>query len=395
MAKILVIKTSGEPVPFLRGILVQSLISAGLSFDNAYAATQAVRDTLGDREQISGGELAALVAQLLGERFGPEIRQAYEAQAEDDQETVVRTLAGVSRFSVGLLTRSLEAYAIDPDCSREAARMVHENLRQQGRREVDHMDLRRAIYACLAEHCSNEAAERYLSWYQFELSADPLIILVGGATGTGKSTVTSALAYRLDIVRTQSTDMMREIIRAYLAPHVVPTLGYSSFEAWRGLPSVEVPKGKRRSGDPVIAGFLSQVGNVRAALEATIARGVKERHHLIVDGIHVLPSELDLREAGEKAVVVPIMLAVTTRERLAFQLARRSREQPGRGKSSRYLKNMDAIWELQSYLLAIADKRGIPIIGNWTIETSVQQVLDEVSRRVGQRYPPDPSVLSL
>ena len=221
-----------------------------------------------------------------------------------------------------------------------------------------------------------------------------LLVLVGERS-TGKSTVTSALAYRLDIVRTQSTDMMREIIRAYLAPHVVPTLGYSSFEAWRGMPSVDKPKGRKRSGDPVIAGFLSQVGNVRAALEASIARGVKERHHLIVDGIHVLPTELDLHEASEKAVVVPIMLAVTTRERLAFQLARRSREQPGRGKTSRYLKHMDAIWELQSYLLAMADKHGIPIIGNWTIEASVQQILDEVSRRVGQRYPPDPSVLGL
>jgi 2-phosphoglycerate kinase len=94
----------------------------------------------------------------------------------------------------------------------------------------------------------------------------------------------------LDIVRTQSTDMMREIIRCYLVPHVAPTLGYSSFDAWRGLPQVEGSAASAQ--DPVIAGFLAQFGTVRVALEATIVRAVKERTDLIVDGVHVMPTYL-------------------------------------------------------------------------------------------------------
>ena len=395
MAKILVTKPTGEPVPFLRGILVQSLLSAGLSFDSAYAATQAVRDALGERERITADELGERVAHILDERYGPEVRQAYESRAHEDQDIMVRTSTGSSRFSEDRLTRGLEAYAIDRECGRAVTHIVHEALRHSGRHEIDHLELRQAVYSCLKDNRSSQEAGRYLSWYQFENSADPLIILVGGATGAGKSTITSALAYRLDIVRTQSTDMMREIIRAYLAPHVVPTLAYSSFEAWRGLPSLDGLPGKRRMDNPVISGFLSQFGAIKAALEATIARAVKERHHLIVDGVHVLPTELDLADASEQAVVVPIMLAVTTRQRLAYYLARRSREQPGRGAGSRYLNNVDAIWELQSYLLASADKGGIPIVGNWSVEDSIQEILSEVSRRVVQRYPPDPAVLGL
>jgi 2-phosphoglycerate kinase len=216
--------------------------------------------------------------------------------------------------------------------------------------------------------------------------------MVGGASGTGKSTISSELAYRLDVVRTQSTDMMREIIRSYLAPHLVPSLGFSSFDAWRGLPGIKARDGQRKTDNPVIAGFLAQYANVKSALEATIARALKERHDIIIDGVHILPMELDLDKARKAAVVVTVMLAVTTRQQLANQLSWRSRDQPDRG-SSRYLEKLDAIWELQSFLLNMADMAQTPIIANWKVEDTVRQILLEVNRRISDRYPPDPGIL--
>ncbi len=107
-----------------------------------------------------------------------------------------------------------------------------------------------------------------------------------------------------------------------------PPSGYSSFDAWRGLPQVEGSAAYPQ--DPVIAGFLAQFGTVRVALEATIARAVKERTDLIVDGVHVMPTYLDLAEVRTKSVLVPLVLAVTTRKRLDEQFKRRSREAPDR-----------------------------------------------------------------
>jgi 2-phosphoglycerate kinase len=44
MAKLIVIKEpEGDRSPFLRGILVQSLVNAGLAFDDAYELAQVVR----------------------------------------------------------------------------------------------------------------------------------------------------------------------------------------------------------------------------------------------------------------------------------------------------------------------------------------------------------------
>ena len=145
-------------------------------------------------------------------------------------------------------------------------------------------------------------------------------------------------------------------------------------------------------GMAVIAGFLSQFGTVKVALEATIARAVKERVDLVVDGVHVLPGKLDLSEAQKKAVVVPIMLAVTNAERLAHQLRRRGREQPERG-DSRRRKHLEAIWNLQSYMLDQAEKDAIPVIANWRVRETVRRILEEVMARICERFPADPSAL--
>jgi 2-phosphoglycerate kinase len=393
VSKIIVIKEpKGSRVPFLRGILVQSLLSVGLSFKQAYDTAQAVRDGLASDAVITTAELRTRVAEQLEKDFSPALRYDYEAETERQQRIIVRSNTGNTPFSAGILTRSLEACVIDRKSAIEVAIRVREAIEHRGLSEITPLALQRLIYQALREHCSVVAANYYLSRHEFKTSGKPLIILLGGASGTGKSTICSELAYRLDVVRTQSTDIMREIIRSYLAPHVVPTLGFSSFDAWRGLPGIKVSGGKRLTDSPVIAGFLAQHANIKSALEATIARALKERQDMIIDGVHVLPMELDLVKAREEAVVVSVMLAVTTRQRLANQLSWRSREQPDRN-ASRYLEKLDAIWEVQSYLLNMAEKANIPIIANWNIEDTVREVLLEVNRRISEHFPPDPGIL--
>jgi len=379
-------------VPFLRGILVQSLLSAGLSFQDAYATAQLVRETLENSEEVTTTELKARVALQLEKSFDRAVRLNYETSPVREQNVIVCSQKRRSPFSVGILTRSLEACVVDRESAHEVARRVQQAVQESGEYEIDLPILRRLIHQSLKRYCSIEAADNYLSRLQFENSGEPLIILVGGTTGTGKSTVSTELAYLLDVVRTQSTDIMREIIKCYLAPHVVPTLGYSSFEAWRGLPAMETVDRKRETDNPTIAGFLAQFDNVKSALEATIARAVKERHDIIIDGVHIVPPKLDLLKASRNAVVVPVMLAVTTREQLRNQLSWRSREQPDRG-SSRYLEQLDAIWDLQSFLLNLADKAQVPVIANWAIEHTVRDIVQQVSRRIKERYPPNPGIL--
>jgi 2-phosphoglycerate kinase len=43
---------TGDRTPFLRGILVQSLVNSGLDFHEAYGVAQTMRDSLKETEEI-------------------------------------------------------------------------------------------------------------------------------------------------------------------------------------------------------------------------------------------------------------------------------------------------------------------------------------------------------
>ena len=137
----------------------------------------------------------------------------------------------------------------------------------------------------------------------------------------------------------------------------------------------------------IIAGFLSQFSAMKLALDSTINRAIEERHHLILEGVHVVPRELNLDAKQGDAVVIPIMLASMKKDLLRKQLNRRGREK-NKHQASHYLENMDGIWELQSWLLDEEDKAGTPIIENWYLEDTVRAALDLVIGELMKRFPP-------
>jgi 2-phosphoglycerate kinase len=318
-------------------------------------------------------------------RFGPSLAKSYDLGSSLERQIIVQTSTDEVPFSAGILSRSMQACAIARTEALETAKQVHESLQERKTTVIDHIALREIVYKHLKERCSQSAADRFLSWRRFKESGLPLIVLVGGITGTGKSTLTTELAYQLNIVRTQSTDMMREIVRCYLPPTEIPTLSYSSFEAWRGL--TKEGQSAPECGDAkIIRGFLSQFKVVKHGLEATIYRAVKEKHDLIIDGVHVLPSKLELNINRDQAIVIPLMLAVSNKKTLGKRLKYREKEQPERA-SSRYLKQLEQIWILQSYLIMETEEHKIPLIINVEIEEALDEILMHISNTITRYFP--------
>ena len=93
--------------PFMRGIMVHSLMSRGASFEDAYRSATAIRDKLRGRGRVPREELARMAAELLG----PEIEMRPLPRPRSAE---VCEAGKAAPFSKGVLAQSLLAAAIAP-----------------------------------------------------------------------------------------------------------------------------------------------------------------------------------------------------------------------------------------------------------------------------------------
>ena len=246
-------------------------------------------------------------------------------------------------------------------------------------------------YHCLyqTQNLGPAVARRWLVWIDFLRSGRPLILLIGGTSGCGKSTVATALANQLDIVRMQSTDMLREVMRTMISERLLPTLHRSSFNAWRALPSHEGTRAEDQ--DTLLAeGFRAQVDLLSVASEAVIARALRERVSLILEGVHIHPSMVERIPQDGDAVIAPIMLALLKRSDLKERIRGRGTKVPQR-RSERYLEHFDEIWRLQSFLLSEADRTKIPIIVNGDRDKVVREIMGTVIDTLSKDFSSTPA----
>ncbi|HEX9594316.1 MAG TPA: hypothetical protein VGB12_13395 [bacterium] len=374
-----------DRIPFLRGLLTQSLVDVGLSFTDAYAIASTMREELHRVPDIPAHELRGRVAAHLERLHGPELRQRYEAGPVADSPIQVVMDGKPTPFVLATLARSLQACAIDPPTAHRITLAIEQQLEADGQLQINSLDLRRKTYEVIHEYCGPEDADAYLVWRRFHRSGKPLLLLIGGATGSGKSAVAAEVGYRLGLVRSQSTDMLREVMRVMLSPELMPVLYRSTYNAWEALP------GETRRAR-VIEGFEAQFEVVKVAVQATLRRAVTEMVHVVLDGVHAFSPRLDLAPYQESAVVVPLMLATLNKEELRERFGRRTDAAPQRGRE-RYLDYFDEIWEIQSYMLECADQAGIPIVTSQKLADTVQAVIDLVTVDLSRRHPPDPEKL--
>lgn len=372
MAKILVIDPKKTAVPFLRGILTRALQDSGLGFAEAYDLASTIRQELGDRETITTRQLRALVLRHLRRSDHREVIQRYQSPHEPAARIIVQSEDGQKvPFSRAHHQRGLESCGLSYAEAAGITQALYAHLIDKRRTAIKSMHLDGLTHACLRQQLGTAVAYRYLVWKDFVHSGRPLVLLIGGTAGSGKSTIATAIAHRLNIVRTQSTDMLREVMRVMIPERLLPVLHRSSFDAWRALPSTE-------DADAQLAdGYHAQAELLSVACEAVVNRALRERVSLILEGVHIQPSLVDRVPQNTDALVIPIMLGVLDREQLRNRIRGRGSEVPGR-RSTRYLESFEQIWRLQSMLLSEADRSNISIIEN----DDKEKVFHEVMRTV-------------
>jgi 2-phosphoglycerate kinase len=138
-------------------------------------------------------------------------------------------------------------------------------------------------------------------------NAKPQLILIGGCTGTGKSTFGMQTALSQGILKCVSTDTIRAVMRSFVSKEISPALHRSSYAGdgdaitnWRECCTV-------------------LEGSVEALVTDAIDRGVS----LVVEGVHIVPSNrlIDMwRGSGGAALGVLLTITdETSHESLIFR----------------------------------------------------------------------------
>lgn len=394
MARLLIEdKEESTSVPFLRGILTRSLQQAGLSFQQAYKVADLVREDLGEERTLSKLELHRIVYKRLKHEFGAQTADRYLRPAGVTPPVQVADTEGrLTPFSGELHRRDLELIGLTLAESLKVATKLRRHLFREKFSQVTSQYIARVTYELLQEMRSlgPAVARRWLVWRQFLHSGRPLILVIGGTTGCGKSTIATALANQLGIVRMQSTDLLREVMRTMLANKDFPALHASSYDAWREVMQENEDYAAVPDAGNVEQGYRAQAGLVSIASRAVIERALRERESLIIEGVHAHP-ELATDIDDEDPVVVHVMLAVLKRRKLKQRIEGRSTQAVKR-RAARYLAHFDEIWQLQTYLLAEADRTNTPIIVNGDRDLTVREVMRTILDILSTRVAADPEL---
>jgi 2-phosphoglycerate kinase len=284
-------------------------------------------------------------------------------------------LGDKSPFSKGLLSRVLTAFGVPADRAYELARRTEADLAERGTSGVDLDRLRELAVELLGEDAGSRAVRRLRQFRDLQELDLPVILLVGGGTGTGKSTVATEVAYRLGITRVTSTDFVRQTMRAFFARDFMPSIHYSSFEAALGLTKAE----EEESGDAALLGFLDQTRNVLVGIDAALQRAFDEGWSMVLEGVHLVPGMLSTDYEG--ALVVQCVLAIHDEEIHRTHFLIRDVDSDGVRPGDKYVAGLPEIRMIQEYVVERARRNDVPVIENERVGDAIGAVLDLVLDR--------------
>jgi 2-phosphoglycerate kinase len=274
-------------------------------------------------------------------------------------------------YSKGVMARALIAVGVPADRAYGLARRVEVDLAERRERTVDPERLRVLAQETLGEDEGERAVGRLRRRADHQTLDVTIIVLIGGSTGTGKSTLAAEVAHRLGITRVASTDFIRQTMRAFFSKEFMPTIHYSSFEAGAGIDG-DV------TGDPTIVGFVDQCRQVCVGVEAAMVRALAEGWSMVLEGVHLVPGILPAELKGALVVHVVVEIADEDVHRVHFHV--RDVTTGGIRAMDKYLAHLDDIRRIQTYIVGRARRESVPVVENANVDRTIDEVIEIVMR---------------
>lgn len=197
----------------------------------------------------------------------------------------------------------------------------------------------------------------------------PFVIVICGATGVGKSTLSRRLASALGIAHILSGDLLRAALRATSADPASP-IHFSSYSVPAADGSLPVDEAS------IIEGYERQTEQVVKASASAIRWGLSEGWALLAEGVHLGAGRLSQALADLDVPVLELTLHIEDEHV-------HSRRISDRAEKSARAKNLDrfaCIRAIQQHLVELAHDAATPIIEVSDSDQALREAIWHVSQ---------------
>lgn len=201
----------------------------------------------------------------------------------------------------------------------------------------------------------------------------PYVILIGSASGIGKSTVAAELAKSLNIKHLIESDFIRAVIRGIFGKEYAPALHSSSYDAYKNLRN----KNRFESYDELVsAGFDEHASYVIPGLEKIIQRAITDYDDIIIEGVHLVPGLINIEQFKEYANVYFFVLS-SDEESHKERFVRRAVQIHRGGKQLDFFRENRIIHD---HLLKQAEKNDVTVINTESIDKTLEKILTIINK---------------
>jgi 2-phosphoglycerate kinase len=273
------------PRPFMRGILVQSLVSRGVPFEVALETATRVRERIVEQGEVEPDELRKLVDELLPAEY--ELEPPPRRSLGLDPPRVKSQRGTSTPFSKGMLSVSLQGAGLDPTDAYQVSQELETRLLQSGATEIGRAALRDLVADTIERSHGSRAVARYRVWRATFEDPKPLFVLLGGSSGAGKTTVAVEVARRLEISRVIGTDSIRQIMRLMFSKDLMPEIHCSTYDAYQILER-DPGGGPSDFRARLLAGYREQAQKIAVGVQALLDRALEENASMLIEGANLL-----------------------------------------------------------------------------------------------------------
>ena len=201
----------------------------------------------------------------------------------------------------------------------------------------------------------------------------PYVILIGSASGIGKSTIAAELAKKLGIKHLIESDFIRAVVRGIIGKEYAPALHSSSYDAYKHI------RNKNRYGsydDLVSAGFDDHASYVIPALEKIIQRAITDYDDIIIEGVHLVPGLIDTEQFKDYANIYFFVLS-SDEESHKERFVKRAVQIHRGGKQLDFFKENRII---HNHLLSQAKINDVHVINAESIDRTLDSILSIINK---------------